>query len=64
MADGLTWKDSAGRTFTVSKADLKDWIGNRAEARAPAAQRVPEEQQFVGCAGPARPALFTFLRRR
>ncbi|MDE2578973.1 MAG: DNA topoisomerase IV subunit A [Hyphomicrobiales bacterium] len=32
LKDGLTWRDSAGRTFTVEKADLTDWIGARAEA--------------------------------
>jgi topoisomerase-4 subunit A len=32
MADGLTRKDSAGRTITVTKADLMDYIGNRADA--------------------------------
>ena len=32
LADGMTWRDSAGRSFTVAKAELKDWIGTRAEA--------------------------------
>jgi len=32
LADGMTWHDSAGRTFTVPKSELKDWIGTRAEA--------------------------------
>ena len=31
-ADGLTWIDSAGRTFTLSWAELRDWIGVRARA--------------------------------
>jgi topoisomerase-4 subunit A len=32
LAAGLTWKDTSGRTWTVSGADLADWIGSRAEA--------------------------------
>jgi hypothetical protein len=31
-ADGLTWLDSAGRTFTLSWSELKDWVGVRAQA--------------------------------
>jgi topoisomerase-4 subunit A len=29
---GLTWKDTSGRTWTVPAAELREWIGNRAEA--------------------------------
>jgi topoisomerase-4 subunit A len=31
-ADGLTWLDSSGRSFNRSMAELKDWIGERAQA--------------------------------
>src|SRR5258707_14002364 len=31
-ADGLTWIDGAGRTFTLSMKDLAAWHGNRAAA--------------------------------
>ncbi len=31
-ADGLTWLDSAGRTFTLSWSELRDWVGVRAQA--------------------------------
>jgi topoisomerase IV subunit A len=31
-ADGLTWTDSADRTFTLSLKELADWRGNRADA--------------------------------
>jgi len=48
MADGLTWKDSAGRTFTVAKADLKDWIGNRAEAGRLPPKGFPKNNKFTG----------------
>jgi topoisomerase-4 subunit A len=46
LADGLTWKDSAGRTFTVAKADLKDWIGNRAEAGRLPPKGFPKNNRF------------------
>ncbi|MFN3892484.1 MAG: DNA topoisomerase IV subunit A [Beijerinckiaceae bacterium] len=48
MADGLTWKDSAGRTFTVAKADLKDWIGNRAESGRLPPKGFPKNNRFNG----------------
>jgi topoisomerase-4 subunit A len=31
-ADGLTWADSAGRTFTQSNKELAAWRGNRGDA--------------------------------
>ncbi|TBW39739.1 DNA topoisomerase IV subunit A [Siculibacillus lacustris] len=31
-ATGLTWTGSAGRSFTRSLAELKDWLGNRGDA--------------------------------
>ena len=31
-AKGLTWTDSAGRAFTRSLDELKDWLGNRGDA--------------------------------
>ncbi len=48
LRDGLTWRDSAGRTFTVSKADLKDWIGNRAEAGRLPPKGFPKNNRFEG----------------
>ncbi|MBX9760423.1 MAG: DNA topoisomerase IV subunit A [Beijerinckiaceae bacterium] len=48
MSDGLTWKDSAARTFTVSKGDLKDWIGNRGEAGRLPPKGFPKNNRFVG----------------
>jgi topoisomerase IV subunit A len=30
--DGLTWIDTAGRSFTLSLKELKDWRGNRSDA--------------------------------
>ena len=46
LADGLTWRDSAGRTFTVDKADLKEWIGNRAEAGRLPPKGFPRNNRF------------------
>ena len=30
--EGLTWADSAGRTFTMTMSELKEWVGARAQA--------------------------------
>ena len=48
LSDGLTWKDTAGRTFTVDKADLKEWIGNRAEAGRLPPKGFPKSNTFGG----------------
>ncbi len=32
LKDGMSWKDSAGRDFSLSAKELKDWQGNRADA--------------------------------
>ncbi len=32
IADGLTWADSAGRTFTKNKDELVEWLADRASA--------------------------------
>ena len=32
LESGLTWKDTSGRTWTVGPTELREWIGNRAEA--------------------------------
>ena len=48
LADGLTWRDSAGRTFTVDRRDLKDWIGNRAEAGRLPPKGFPKSNKFEG----------------
>ena len=46
LEDGLTWKDSAGRNFTVDKRELKDWIGNRAEAGRLPPKGFPRNNRF------------------
>lgn len=46
---GLSWVDSAGRTFTMPLADLGDWIGARAHAGKAVPPRFPRSNSF----GPA-----------
>jgi topoisomerase-4 subunit A len=48
LADGLTWRDSAGRTFTVGRSELKEWIGNRAEAGRLPPKGFPKANRFEG----------------
>ena len=45
-ADGLTWLDSAGRTFTLSWSELKDWVGVRAQAGRMAPKGFPRSNKF------------------
>ena len=47
--DGLTWLDGAGRTFTLAWSELKDWIGQRAQAGQSAPKGFPRSNKF----GPA-----------
>ena len=56
-ADGLTWLDTAGRTFTLSWSELKDWVGVRAQAGPHRAQGLPPLQQV-------RPGVLGTLARR
>ncbi|MGE3245638.1 MAG: DNA topoisomerase IV subunit A [Beijerinckiaceae bacterium] len=48
LADGLTWKDSAGRNFTVGEAELREWIGNRADAGRLPPKGFPKNNKFAG----------------
>jgi len=43
-ADGLQWRDSAGRTRTVT--DLDEWTGARASAGKPAPRGFPKSGRF------------------
>ncbi len=45
-ADGLTWLNSAGRTFTLSWGELKDWVGVRAQAGRMAPKGFPRSNKF------------------
>jgi topoisomerase-4 subunit A len=44
--DGLTWIDSAGRSFTMSMKELSDWRGNRADAGRLAPKGFPKNNHF------------------
>ena len=48
VADGLSWRDSAGRAFTVAMPELRDWIGNRAEAGRLPPKGFPKSNKFEG----------------
>jgi topoisomerase IV subunit A len=46
LAEGLTWKDTSGRTWTVSREDLKEWIAHRAEAGRLPPKGFPKNNKF------------------
>jgi len=45
-ADGLTWYDSAGRTFTLSMKELASWRGSRSDAGRVKPDRFPKNNKF------------------
>ena len=45
-ADGLTWVDSAERTFVLSMKELADWLGNRSDAGRLAPKGFPKVNKF------------------
>src|SRR5579872_4273531 len=51
---GLSWIDSAGRTFNLSLKELADWRGNRADAGRLAPKGFPKTNMFGN--GEGRPA--------
>jgi topoisomerase-4 subunit A len=48
MAEGLSWEDSAGRSFTRNKDELLEWIGDRATAGRAVPKGFPRSGKFVG----------------
>ena len=46
LKEGLTWKDTSGRTWTVAKEDLRDWIANRAESGRLPPKGFPKSNKF------------------
>ena len=46
LAEGLTWKDSSDRTWTVAEKDLADWMGNRADAGRLPPKGFPKNNKF------------------
>jgi topoisomerase-4 subunit A len=45
LKEGLGWIDSSGRSFSVS--DLKDWIGERAQAGRLPPKGFPRNNRFA-----------------
>jgi topoisomerase IV subunit A len=48
IADGLTWADSAGRTFTKTKEELVEWLADRATAGRLVPKGFPRSGKFSG----------------
>jgi topoisomerase-4 subunit A len=48
---GLTWTDSADRTFTLTMKELSEWRGNRADAGRLAPKGFPKINKFGRTAG-------------
>ena len=46
LADGLTWEDSAGRVHTRSAEELKEWMGDRAQAGRTVPKGFPRSGKF------------------
>ncbi|WP_131117634.1 DNA topoisomerase IV subunit A [Lichenihabitans psoromatis] len=46
LAQGLTWRDTSGRTWTVAAAELRDWSANRAEAGRLPPKGFPKNNMF------------------
>jgi topoisomerase IV subunit A len=46
LKEGLSWQDTAGRTFNVGSRDLRDWIGNRAETGRLPPKGFPKNNRF------------------
>jgi topoisomerase-4 subunit A len=44
--EGLTWKDSSDRTFSLALKELADWRGNRADAGRLAPKGFPRSNKF------------------
>jgi topoisomerase-4 subunit A len=47
-ADGLTWIDSSGRTYTKPMEELTDWLSDRATAGRQPPTGFPRNNRFVG----------------
>ncbi|WP_072374610.1 DNA topoisomerase IV subunit A [Hyphomicrobium sp. NDB2Meth4] len=45
-SEGLSWVDSAGRTFTMPWSELKEWVGQRAQAGKSVPKGFPRSNSF------------------
>src|SRR5262249_51057140 len=52
---GLTWTDTAGRTFSLTPKEFADWRGNRADAGRLAPKGFPRTNKFGPPAANGRP---------
>jgi topoisomerase-4 subunit A len=50
-ADGLTWIDTAGRSFTMTLKELSNWRGNRGDAGRIRPDRFLTNNKFAALAG-------------
>ena len=48
IAEGLTWEDSAGRSFSKNKDELIEWLGDRATAGRTVPKGFPKSGRFTG----------------
>ena len=46
MQEGLSWKDPAGRTFTLLAAELREWLADRAETGRLPPRGFPKTNRF------------------
>jgi topoisomerase IV subunit A len=46
LAEGLTWKDAAGRNFNVPARELREWIGMRSDAGRLPPKGFPKNNRF------------------
>jgi topoisomerase-4 subunit A len=47
-SEGLSWTDSSQRTFVKPMSELKDWVGERAQAGRQVPQGFPRNNKFQG----------------
>ncbi|MFT0891181.1 DNA topoisomerase IV subunit A [Pseudochelatococcus sp. G4_1912] len=47
LAEGLTWTDTSGRTWTVPEADIRTWLGNRADSGRLPPKGFPRNNKFA-----------------
>jgi topoisomerase-4 subunit A len=48
LADGLTWRDTSNRTWTVAQTELTEWLGHRGEAGRLPPKGFPKNNRFGG----------------
>jgi topoisomerase-4 subunit A len=47
-SEGLSWTDTSGRTFVKPMSELRDWVGERAQAGRQVPQGFPRNNKFQG----------------